>query len=151
MKNVKVKRVSETSVLPTYGTEKSAGLDLYADVIYSGYGEGFITIKPHETVMVSTGIAVQPPEGYFGLLFARSGTAMKKGLAPANKVGVIDEDYRGIIGVALHNHSDEVQTVQHKERIAQIIFIPYEQFNINETDTLDDTERGTGGFGSTGK
>lgn len=150
MKTVKVKKISDTAMLPTYGTKKSAGLDLYADLIHSGFGDGFVKIKPHETVMVSTGIACEPPDGYFALVFARSSVATKKGLAPANKVPVIDEDYRGVWYIPLHNHSDTEQIVEHKDRIAQAIFMPYEQFNLVESE-LDETTRGSGGFGSTGK
>lgn len=149
MKTVKVKKLSPTAQLPTYGTPDSAGMDLYADLVGSGYGEGYITIKPNETVMIGTGLAFQPPRGYFSLIFARSGTAVKKGLAPANKVPVIDEDYRGEVKIHLHNHSDKECIIEHKERIAQIVFMPYEQFNLNEGE-LDDTVRGSGGFGSTG-
>lgn len=142
---IRIKKVSERAILPTYGSEWAAGADLYA------IPDGDIVIKPHETVFVHTGIALAIPDGLVGLIYARSGLACKKGLAPANKVGVIDSDYRGEIIVALHNHSEEERTVSSGDRIAQIVFTPYVTADFTECDELDDTARGTGGFGSTGK
>ena len=159
MLNVKIKRLSNTAFMPTYGSAKAACMDLYANL---GYHEArsvdgikdypnFVEIPPHYTVKIGTGFAFQPPEGYCGLIFARSGLATKQGLAPANKVGVCDEDYTGEYIVALHNDTDSEQYVHHGDRIAQLMFVPYEQANLIEVDTLDDTERGSGGFGSSGR
>ncbi len=147
MNNVKlnIKKLDEKAIIPTYGSSFSAGADLYACTNES------ITIASGETVLVHTGIAMAIPEGLVGLIYARSGLASKRGLAPANKVGVIDSDYRGEIMVALHNHGDRAQTVEHGERIAQIVFAPYYCANFALVDDLDSTERGSGGFGSTGK
>lgn len=143
--NVKIKKLNQNATLPKYGTEYSAGADLYA------CEGGEITIGANQTVFVHTGVAVQIPDGMVGLIYARSGLASKRALAPANKVGVIDSDYRGEIIVALHNHSDEAQTIGDKERIAQLVIAPYYTANFIESDTLDDTSRGENGFGSTGK
>ena len=158
MLNVKIKRLSNDACIPTYGSNKAAGLDLYANIgrEYARTTDGMhlfpktIDIAPHTTVKVGTGWAIQPPEGYCGLIFARSGLATKQGLAPANKVGVCDEDYTGEYIVALHNDTDSEQYVHHGDRIAQLMFVPYEQANLIEVDNLDETERGSGGFGSTG-
>lgn len=147
MIDVKIKRLSETATLPTYGSEKAAAMDLYADC--GGENRAF-HIHPHETLKIGTGFAIQPPEGYCALILARSGLATKQGLAPANKVGLCDEDYTGEYIVALHNHSVEAKFVQHGDRIAQLMFVPYEQANLIEVEELDETERGSGGFGSTG-
>ena len=141
----KVKRLSESAIIPTYATEHSAGADLY------NMKDNPVTVEPHATVMIKTGIAIEIPEGYVGLVFARSGIASKRGLAPANKVGVIDSDYRGEWMVALHNHSDVAATVDGGERIAQVVVVPYVQGGFVEVEELSDTERGEGGFGSTGK
>lgn len=141
--DLKIKKLAENAVIPTYGSEYAAGADLYSC-------EGELTFAPGETKMVHTGLAMQIPVGYVGLVYARSGIASKRGLAPANKVGVVDSDYRGEIMVALHNHSSEPQTIAAGERIAQMVIAPYLTVNYVETDTLDDTDRGTGGFGSTG-
>ena len=141
---VNIKKLSGNATLPTYGSEYAAGADLYACV------DGEIEIKPHTTVVVPTGIAIELPEGYAGLIYARSGLATKKGLAPANKVGVVDCDYRGEVKVALHNHSQEVQTIVAGERIAQLVITPYLTAQFVECDTLSETVRGSGGFGSTG-
>lgn len=138
-----VKKLNDNAVVPTYGSLSAAGADLYSC-------EGEITISPGKTRLVHTGLAMQIPEGYVGLIYARSGIATKRGLAPANKVGVIDSDYRGEIMVALHNHSDEDAVIAEGERIAQIVITPYLSVDFIEVDALDDTERGTGGFGSTG-
>ena len=143
--NVKVKRLTESATIPTYGTEFSAGADLYACT------DAPIVINPHETQMVHTGIAMEIPVGYAGLVYARSGMAAKRSLAPANKVGVIDSDYRGEIMVSLHNHSNTPQEIADGERIAQMVIAPFLAVEYNEVDELTDTERGTGGFGSTGK
>lgn len=143
---VKVKKLNERAVLPKYGTEWSAGADLFACI-----DGGSVTVNPNETVFIHTGIAVQIPTHLAGLVYARSGLACKRGLAPANKVGVIDSDYRGEIMVAMHNHSSDPQTIENGERIAQIVFTPYVQAILEESNTLDDTVRGEGGFGSTGK
>ncbi len=142
---VRIKKLNENAIAPTYGTEYSAGADLYllADVP--------IAIEPHTTVLLHTGISVEIPEGYCGLIFARSGLASKRGLAPANKVGVIDADYRGEVMVALHNHSDAVATVEPKERVAQLAIVPFLKAEFELVEELTDTVRGEGGFGSTGK
>ena len=158
MLDVKIKRLFDTAITPTYGSAKAACMDLYANLGYhkAGYVDGikdcpnFVEIPPHYTVKIGTGFAFQPPEGYCGLIFARSGLATKQGLAPANKVGVCDEDYVGEYIVALHNDTDSEQYVHHGDRIAQLMFVPYEQANLIEVDELDETERGSGGFGSTG-
>lgn len=142
--NVKLKKLQPDAITPTYGTEFSAGADLYAAV------ESDVTIMPGATQFIHTGIALEIPSGLVGLVYARSGMACKKGLAPANKVGVIDSDYRGEIMVALHNHSSESVTISHGDRIAQIVFTPYIAATFEETDTLNDSVRGEGGFGSTG-
>lgn len=143
--NVKLKKLNQNAVIPTYGSPFSAGADLYACL------EEAITIRPNETVLVKTGIALEIPEGYAGLIYARSGLASKKGLAPANKVGVVDSDYRGEIMVALHNHSMVEQQVEPKERIAQLVVTPFLSVSFEEVEELTDTERGSGGFGSTGR
>ena len=142
--NVKIKKLDEKAIIPTYGSEFSAGADLY----YAGSEP--LTIEAGKTVLVHTGIAMEIPEGLVGLIFARSGLATKRSLAPANKVGVIDSDYRGEIMVALHNHSDVPQTVEAGERVAQLALVPYVSAAFNQVDELDDTARGAGGFGSTG-
>ncbi|MBQ7292922.1 MAG: dUTP diphosphatase [Clostridia bacterium] len=143
--NVKIKKLDKNAVIPTYGSQYSAGADLYY------VGSEPLTIEAGQTVLVHTGVAMEIPEGLVGLIFARSGLATKRSLAPANKVGVIDSDYRGEIMVALHNHSSLPQTIEAKERIAQIAFVPYVAAEFEETEELGDTERGTGGFGRTGR
>ena len=158
MLDVKIKRLFDTAIMPTYGSTKAACMDLYANLGFhdamtvNGLAKkpNFIEIPPHSTAKIGTGFAFQPPEGCCGLIFARSGLATKQGLAPANKVGVCDEDYVGEYIVALHNDTDSEQYVHHGDRIAQLMFVPYEQANLIEVDTLDETERGSGGFGSTG-
>lgn len=142
---IKIKKTDEKAIIPTYGTEFSAGADLYALL------DEAIEIKPHETVFVHTGISVEIPEGYCGLIFARSSMGAKRGLAPANKVGVIDADYRGEIMVTLHNHSENTAKVDPGERIAQLAIVPFLKAEFEEADDLSDTSRGSGGFGSTGK
>lgn len=139
------KKLNEKAITPTYGTPFSAGADLYACE-----GEE-VTINSGETKLIHTGIALEIPEGYVGLIYARSGIATKRGLAPSNKVGVIDSDYRGEIMVSLLNHSKSPQTIADGERIAQLVITPYLKVEYTETDTLSDTVRGEGGFGSTGK
>ena len=141
---IKIKKLDERAIVPSYGSEYAAGFDLYALLNED------ITIKPHETFLVKTGLSMEIPEGLVGLIYARSGLGSKKGLAPANKVGVIDSDYRGEIMVALHNHSKEDYELQVGERIAQMVFTPYYMATFKE-EKLSSTKRGTGGFGSTGK
>ena len=143
MINLKIKKLDERAIIPTYGTPISAGADLYALL------DSEVIIKPGETIIIPTGLAMAIPEEYVGLIYARSSLGTKRGLAPANKVGVIDADYRGEIKVVLFNQSKEVQTISPNERIAQIIITPFIQVNFEETKELDETERGTGGFGST--
>ncbi len=139
-----IKKLTPHAVTPKYGSDFAAGADLYAAE------ENEIVIGAGETRLIHTGIAMEIPEGLVGLVYARSGLASKKGLAPANKVGVIDSDYRGEVMVALHNHSNEVQTVGVGERIAQIVFAPYYTAEFCEAEELSGTVRGIGGFGSTG-
>lgn len=141
---VKVKRLSETAQLPYHGSEQAAGYDLFADVAEP------VTILPHETKMISTGIAVVIPEGYFGGIFARSGLSAKEGLRPANCTGVVDSDYRGPVKVAVHNDGEMTRVVTPQEKIAQLVVIPYHPVSFEEVEELDDTLRGQGGFGSTG-
>ncbi len=143
--NVNIKKLDEKATLPTYGSEYAAGADLYACINEA------ITIEPGETCFIGTGLALEIPEGYAGLIYARSGLACKKGLAPANKVGVVDADYRGEVKVALHNHSLEAKTVEPNERIAQLVIAPFLAASFCEVEELSDTVRGAGGFGSTGK
>lgn len=143
---VKIKKLHENAIVPSYGSPYAAGADLYALT----NGET-LTVLPHETVFVHTGIAMEIPEGFAGLIYARSGTACKRGLAPANKVGVVDSDYRGEIMVALHNHANVPQTVEDGERIAQMVITPYLTADFIESDALEDSARGEGGFGSTGR
>lgn len=140
---LRIKKLDERAIIPTYGTEYSAGADLY------NLPES-VEIAPGATVLIHTGLAYEIPEGYVGLIFARSGLATKRGLAPANKVGVIDADYRGEIMVALHNHSDKVATVDASERVAQMCIVPFLKVEYELADELSDTVRGVGGFGSTG-
>ncbi len=140
---VKIKKLHSEAITPVYSSSSAAGADLF------NYSDD-VVINPCETVMVGTGIAMEIPEGYVGLVFARSGLASKQGLAPANKVGVIDSDYRGEIKVALFNHSSEKRKIAKGERIAQIVIAPYLSCEFEE-DELSSSERGGGGFGSTGK
>lgn len=142
--NVPIKKLNPDAVIPTYGSQYAAGADLYACI------DSNISFQPGETKFIPTGLAMEIPVGYAGLIYARSGLACKKGLAPANKVGVIDADYRGEIMVALHNHSKEPVTIEPKERIAQLVITPYLTAIFEEADELNDTVRGEGGFGSTG-
>ena len=145
MEKIKVRLLRPGAKLPTYGTEYSAGADLYACL------EEDIVIAPGETKKIPTGIAMEIPVGCAGLIYARSSMGTKKGLAPANKVGVVDSDYRGEFMVFLHNHSAEPRTVSHGDRVAQLVVTPVFTPGFEETDELTDTARGAGGFGSTGK
>lgn len=142
--DINVKKLDERAVLPSYGSEFAAGADIYACL------DAPVTIEPGETVMIHTGIAMEIPVGYAGMIYARSGLASKKGLAPANKVGVVDADYRGEFMVAMHNHSSAAQTIEPQERIAQLVITPYITGCFHVVDELSDTARGAGGFGSTG-
>ena len=148
MKIINIKKTDENAKIPTYGSEFAAGADLYA-VMHNE--ENKVEILPGETAFIDTGIVMEIPNGYVGLVYARSGLSCKQGLAPANKVGVIDSDYRGNIMVALYNQSNEVRTVSEGDRIAQIIIQPVEQFGFKVKENLSDTIRGNGGFGSSGK
>ena len=145
MNPIKVKKLRPGAQLPTYGTAFSAGADLYACL------EEPVTIAPGETKKIPTGLAMEIPVGFAGLIYARSGLGTKQGLAPANKVGVVDSDYRGEFMVFLHNHSAEKRTVSHGDRVAQLVVTPVYTPGFEETDELTDTARGAGGFGSTGK
>lgn len=145
MEKVAVKKLRPGAKIPTFGSREAAGADLYACL------EEPVTIEPGKTVFLPTGLSMALPKGYVGLVYARSGLACKQGLAPANKVGVIDSDYRGEFMIALHNHGTEPRVVEHGDRIAQLVVTPVIQPDYYEADTLDDTPRGTGGFGSTGK
>lgn len=143
--DIKIKRIRPQAQLPTRGSAYAAGYDLYADIDQS------VEIKPHTTEKISAGIALEIPEGYFGGIYARSGLATKENLRPANCVGVIDADYRGPVTVALHNDSDQLRIVEPGERIAQLVIQPFLSVSFIKTDTLSETVRGEGGFGSTGK
>ena len=142
---IKIKKLRPGAVIPVRGSEYAAGYDLYACL------ENSVTIEPHTTVKIGTGLALAVPEGYFGAVFARSGMAAKQGLRPANCVGVCDSDYRGEYIVALHNDTDTRRTVENGDRIAQLVILPFMAADFVQTDELDDTSRGSGGFGSTGK
>ena len=145
MEKVAVKKLRPGAKMPTFGSREAAGADLYACL------EEPVTIEPGKTVFLPTGLSMALPKGYVGLVYARSGLACKQGLAPANKVGVIDSDYRGEFMIALHNHGTEPRVVEQGDRIAQLVVTPVIQPDYYEADTLDETSRGTGGFGSTGK
>lgn len=142
---VRIKKLDDRAIIPSYGSDFSAGADLYA------LCDENITVECGKTVFVHTGISLEIPDGLVGLIYARSGLSCKSGLAPANKVGVIDSDYRGEIVVALHNHGNETRTVSCGDRIAQMVFAPYVFADFEEAQELCDTKRGGGGFGSTGK
>lgn len=142
--NIKIKKLNDNATIPTRGSEYAAGYDLYAN------NKEMITVEPHQTTKIGTGIAMEIPDGYFGGIFARSGLATKSGLRPANCVGVVDSDYRGEIIVALHNDTDTPRVVDVQERVAQLIIMPYLSFDFTVVNELGDTERGIGGFGSTG-
>lgn len=143
--DIKITKLRPEAVVPTYGSEFSAGADLYACL------DRPVSIAPGETVFIPTGLAMAIPAGFGGFVFARSGLACKKGLAPANKVGVIDSDYRGEITVAIQNYSSVTRRIEPGERIAQIVFLPVLTASFIETEALDETGRGAGGFGSTGR
>lgn len=145
MVNVNIKKLNDNAKIPTRGSEYAAGYDLYACINEP------VVIYPHETVKIGTGIAIEIPDGYFGAIFARSGLATKKGLRPSNCVGVCDSDYRGEYIVALHNDANELMVVDPNERIAQLVVMPYLPVKFTEVDELSETERGDGGFGSTGR
>ena len=142
---MRVKKLRENAIIPTYGSPDAAGADLYACL------DADVTIEPGKTVFIPTGLAMEVPKGYAGLIYARSSMGTKRGLAPANKVGVVDSDYRGEVMVALHNHSQQSQVVAHGERIAQLLVTPVLAPAFEECDDLSDTARGAGGFGSTGR
>ena len=145
MSTIRVKRLHENAILPTYGSAEAAGADLYACL------DEPVTVAPGETIWIPTGIAMEVPKGCAGRVYARSGLACKKGLAPANKVGVVDSDYRGPVTVVLHNHGSVPQTIAHGERIAQMVITPVLTPAYEAVEELSDTGRGQGGFGSTGK
>ena len=145
MELIRVKKLKEAAIMPTYGSAEAAGADLYACLAEP------VTIQPGESVFVPTGLAMELPRGYAGLIYARSGLACKRGLAPANKVGVVDSDYRGEFMIVLHNHGSVPQTIEHGERIAQLVITPVFTPGFCEVDDLTATERAGGGFGSTGK
>lgn len=147
MNVIKVKKLDPRAILPTVGSAYAAGSDLYA--LFDGDGE--VSIPPHHSVKIRTGLAIELPAGTFGAIFARSGLASREGLRPANCVGVVDSDYRGEVIVALHNDAECVRTVKSGDRIAQLVVMPYLPVAFEEAPELSDTERGDGGFGSTGK
>jgi len=142
---INILRLTDSAKLPDRGSAFAAGYDLFADVAED------VTILPHETKMIGTGLAMEIPEGYFGGIFARSGLSAKEGLRPANCVGVVDSDYRGEIKVALHNDGEVPRVVTSAEKIAQLVVVPFLAVDFNEVSELSDTVRGAGGFGSTGK
>ena len=145
MEAIKIKKLNDKAIIPTRGSEYAAGWDLYACV------DKLTTIPAHSTVKIGTGIAMEIPHGYFGAIFARSGLATKEGLRPANCTGVCDQDYRGEYVVALHNDTDLPRVIEPNERIAQLVLIPYLSVEFEEVNNLTDTDRGEGGFGSTGR
>lgn len=146
--NVKIKRLSDTAILPTYGSAKAAGMDLYADI--KSMGTDKVYLGPNDCLKIPIGFAFELPEDYCSLILARSGLATKKGLRPANCVGLCDEDYRGNYIVAIRNDSNEMQVIEHGDRIAQLMFVPYVHAELTEVNNLSETNRGDGGFGSTG-
>lgn len=148
MFNVRVKKIYKDAKIPTKAHSTDAGFDIY---YYNPKGNFATMIQPNETVMLSTGFAIEIPNGYFGGIYARSGLATKEGLAPANAVGIVDSGYRNEVKVALHNFSFLPKTVEHGERIAQLIIQPYPEINFVESEELDDSDRGMGGFGDSGK
>ena len=143
--NINILRMTDSAKLPERGSVSAAGYDLFADVAED------VTIAPHETKKIGTGLAMEIPEGYFGGIFARSGLSAKEGLRPANCVGVVDSDYRGEIKVALHNDGEQARVITPAEKIAQLVVVPFLSVDFNEVSNLSDTARGEGGFGSTGK
>lgn len=142
---INIKRLTETAVLPERGSAYAAGYDLFADI------QETVVIKPHETKMIGTGLAMEIPEGYFGGVFARSGLSAKEGLRPANCVGVVDADYRGEVKVALHNDGEVVREIKPGQKIAQLVVVPFLSVEFDEVKELSETVRGVGGFGSTGE
>lgn len=142
---IQIKKLTETAILPERGSDYAAGYDLFADV------KEQVELLPHQTAMIPTGLAMEIPEGYFGGIFARSGLASKEGLRPANCVGVVDADYRGEVKVALHNDGETVRVIAQGQKVAQLVVVPFLSVEFDEVDTLSDTVRGAGGFGSTGK
>lgn len=142
--NIKYKKLNDLAKVPTRGSKYAAGYDLYAAT------DKEISLFPHTTQLIGVGLAFELPDGYFGAVYARSGLASKKGLRPANCVGVVDSDYRGEVMVALHNDSDHIMTIDAGERIAQLVLMPYVNMTFEEAEELDNTQRGEGGFGSTG-
>ena len=142
---IKLKKLNDSAKIPERGSDYAAGYDLFANISEN------VEILPHETKLIGTGIAAAVPEGYFGGIFARSGLSSKEGLRPANCVGVVDSDYRGEIKVALHNDSETVRVVVPDQKIAQFVVVPFLTVEFTEVEELDDTNRGEGGFGSTGK
>lgn len=154
---VKIKKLYEDAVIPTYGTDLAAACDLYShfdnnttNIMVNSDGREYIEVHPHCTVKIGSGIAIEPPDGYCSFILARSGMATKFGLAPANKIGLCDSDYRGEIFIPMLNHTNTIKRIYNHERIAQLMFAPYEQANFKEVISLSETERGAGGFGSTG-
>ena len=145
MEAIRVKKLKENAIMPTYGSLEAAGADLYACLSEA------VTILPGQSVFIPTGLSMELPRGYAGLIYARSGLACKRGLAPANKVGVVDSDYRGEFMIVLHNHGSVPQTIEHGERIAQLVITPVFTPGFTEVSELTDTQRSGGGFGSTGK
>ena len=143
--NIQLKKLSESALLPVRGSEYSAGYDLFSDI------DSDVSIAPHETKLIGTGVSVAIPDGYFGGIYARSGLSSKEGLRPANCTGVIDSDYRGEIKVPVHNDSNEIRVISPNQKIAQMIIQPFLSVEFEEVDSLDDTARGSKGFGSTGK
>lgn len=142
---INIKKLTETAILPERGSAYAAGYDLFADI------QEELTIQPHETKMISTGLSMEIPAGYFGGIFARSGLSAKEGLRPANCVGVVDADYRGPVCVALHNDGEVERKVQPRQKIAQMVIVPFLAVEFDEVEELSETVRGEGGFGSTGK
>lgn len=142
---VELKKLTTTAIIPERGSVSAAGYDLFADVSEE------VEIKPHETKMIGTGVAIAIPEGYFGGVYARSGLSYKEGLRPANCTGVIDSDYRGEIKVTVHNDSNESRIIKPGQKMAQLVIQPYLSVEFDEVEELDETQRGQGGFGSTGK
>lgn len=147
---IKIKKLYPDAQIPFRGSEQAAGVDLYAYIKDGDGRPSIVTVAPHYTKMLDTGIAIEIPDGYFGLIAARSGLATKQNLAPANKIGVIDSDYRASIKVALHNHGDMLQIIHDGDRIAQLIIMPYITPVFEEVEELNETKRGEGGFGSSG-
>lgn len=142
---INLKKLTDTAMLPEQGSAYAAGYDLFADI------KDILEILPHETAMIPTGLAMEIPEGYFGGIFARSGLAAKESLRPANCVGVVDADYRGEVKVALHNDSTEIRRITPGQKVAQLVVVPFLSVEFHAVDELNDTVRGAGGFGSTGK